>query len=210
MTEALAKETVVLLHGLGRTRASLLVLQMHLQRAGYATKNFPYRTSNATLDDISAALHTYIEAEVHTSRYHLVGHSLGNIIIRNGFNAQYRSGLGRIVMIAPPNKPAKLAIALRDNPLFVRIAGDAGQKLGDENFYRDLPVPDVAFGVIAGSKGQSVTFDELNDGIVALERTKLLHMTDWAVVNNLHTFIMNSRATRDHVVHFLREGRFRE
>ena len=36
------KETVVLLHGMGRTRASLWVLEKRLKKAGYATLNFPY------------------------------------------------------------------------------------------------------------------------------------------------------------------------
>lgn len=204
-------ETVVLLHGLGRTRASLLFLQLYLQRAGFATKNFPYRTSGGTtLDDITRELHRYIEDEVDTPRYHLVGHSLGNIIIRNGFRAPYPQGLSRIVMIAPPNRPARLAKELRDNPLFKLLSGDAGQKLGDDAFYRELPVPTCEFGIIAGSKGQSVTFDEPNDGVVALERTKLVHMNDWVEVDNIHTFIMNSRTTREHVVTFLREGKFRK
>lgn len=204
----MAEETVVLLHGLGRTRASLLVLQMHLQRQGFVTKNFPYRARTNTLDGISDALRRYVEAEVKTPRYHLVGHSLGNIIIRNGFHCGFPPGLGRIVMIAPPNHPAQLAIKLRDHPLFHMFSGEPGQKLGDESFYETLPVPTVEFGVIAGTKGQTVTFDEPNDGVVALERTKLRNMSDWVAVPNLHTFIMNSRATRDQVVCFLRQGRF--
>jgi hypothetical protein len=183
---------------------------MFLHKVGFVTKSFPYRATDASLDGISDALRRYVEAEVETSRYHLVGHSLGNIIIRNGFVGGYPPGLGRIVMIAPPNQPAQLAMKLRDNPLFQMFSGDAGQKLGDESFYRNLPVPDVEFGIIAGNKGQTVTFDEPNDGIVALESTKLRKMTDWVEVSNVHTFIMNSRATREQVVSFLREGRFRE
>ncbi len=201
-------ETVVLLHGLGRTRASLLVLQMHLRRAGFRTLNFPYRASNASLQGISESLITYLRDHVETPRFHLVGHSLGNIIARLGFSVGYPEGLRHIVMIAPPNQPARLAMRLRDNALFRMWAGDAGQKLGDEAFYEQLPVPSVPFGVIAGSSGQSVTFDEPNDGIVALERTKLQDMADWVEVPNVHTFIMNSRATRDHVVSFLRHGTF--
>ncbi len=208
MTSQASDETVVLVHGLGRTRASLLVLQMFLRRAGFVTKNFPYRTTNTSLHGISDALHQYLETEVTTAHYHLVGHSLGNIIIRNGFARRFPVGLARIVMIAPPNRPAKLAQQLRDNPIFRVLAGDAGQKLGDEAFYRELAVPDVPFGIIAGSKGQSVTFDEPNDGVVALESTKLHQMTDWVEVSNIHTFIMNSRATREHVVSFLRRGHF--
>jgi triacylglycerol lipase len=208
MTRMAERDTVVLLHGMGRTRASLLVLQMHLQLHGFATTNFPYRTSTTTLDGITRALRKHIDEAVSGDRYHLVGHSLGNIIIRNAGKSGYPQGLGRIVMIAPPNHPAKLAVALRDSDLYQWLTGDCGRKLGDDAFYRDLPVPDVEFGIISGDKGQSVTFDEPNDGIVTVESTKLSTMTDHVQVSNVHTFIMNAVATRAQCVHFLRHGRF--
>ena len=43
------------------------------------------------------------------------------------------------------------------------FTGDSGQKLSEEEFYRNLPVPTVPFGVIAGDKGQRLTFNEPND-----------------------------------------------
>jgi len=53
-------ETVVLLHGIGRGRASLWVLDTRLQQAGYKTLNFPYAAQGGSLDDIAEQLCVFI------------------------------------------------------------------------------------------------------------------------------------------------------
>lgn len=202
------KETVVLLHGMGRSRASLWILEERLQRAGYLTLNFPYSSKAESIDVLSETLRSFIKDNVTTKRYHLVGHSLGNIIVRNGFKGAYREGLTRVVMLAPPNGPAHLAKALKELGVYRWRTGDSGQKLASEAFYKELPVPSVPFGVIAGDRGQRLTFDEANDGVVAVENTKLEGMADWILLHHAHTFIMNSKDSAEQCIHFLQHGRF--
>lgn len=204
------RETVVLLHGMGRSRASLWMLERHLQQAGFETCNFPYAPPTQSLDAISDRLHLFIQENVHTTRYHLVGHSLGNIIVRNGFKKTYRPGLGRIVMLAPPNQPADLAQRFKDVFLYQWITGDSGQKLSSEDFYKNLPVPTVEFGVIAGDRGPKLLFKEPNDGIITVESTKLPGMKDWILLHHTHTFMMNSGDTAECCQRFLRTGQFSE
>jgi hypothetical protein len=201
-------ESVVLLHGMGRTRASMVVLAWRFEKAGYSAHNFPYNERTANLDELSEGLHRFIRERVRTRTYHLVAHSLGNIIIRNGFKTPYREGLKRIVMLAPPNRPARLARTLEDNPLYQWITGDSGQKLADPSFYETLPVPAVEFGVIAGKRGQSISFEEPNDGVVQVESTKLEGMSDWIVLDRTHTFIMNAEETFEYCRRFLETGSF--
>jgi hypothetical protein len=153
-------------------------------------------------------LKVFIEAEVSTPTYHLVGHSLGNIVIRNGFVEGYPPGLKRVVMIAPPNSPADLAGVLKHYAVYRWWTGDAGQKLTDEDFYGELPIPEVEFGIIAGDKGQRLSFNEPNDGVVRVENTKLEGMTDWTVVHRTHTFIMNAVDTFELSFRFLETGSF--
>jgi hypothetical protein len=202
------KETVVLLHGMGRSRASLWVLDMRLRQAGYITLNFPYVTHSKTVRALSDDLHAFIKDNVTTKRYHLVAHSLGNVIIRDGFHTGYPPGLGRVVMMAPPNGPADLARALKDNPIYQWFSGDSGQKLASAEFFKDLPVPDVEFGIIAGDRGQFLTFEEPNDSVVTVESTKLEGMTDWVLIHQAHSFIMNSKEAAEYCVNFLRTGSF--
>ena len=197
---------------MGRTRASLLIMQQRLKKAGYKTLNFPYATPKKSIDELSDKLKTYLEENVTTEKYHFVAHSLGNIIIRNGFkdDGEYREGLTRMVMLAPPNQPADLAAKFKDFKPFQWLMGDSGQQLSSEEFYADLPAPPIEFGIIAGDKGQQLTFDEPNDGVVTVESTKLDDMTDWLLLHHTHTFMINSKDTAEQTTHFLLHGTFTE
>ena len=88
-----ALETVVLLHGMGRSRASMWPLAQRLRGAGFQTRNFPYSPAFHRFDTLVGDLHDFIVERVKTPRYHLVGHSLGNILIRARFRVGYPSGL---------------------------------------------------------------------------------------------------------------------
>ena len=187
----------------------MVVLRQRLRGCGYRTVSFAYSSRKNTLDQITASLVDTVRRKVETPRYHLVAHSLGNVIIRNGFQNAYPKGLARVVMLAPPNQPAQLARVLRDKKLYRLLTGDSGQRLADDEFYRTLPVPDVEFGVVAGSKSLTgLLRGEANDGVVTVESTKLDGMSDWVLVHHTHTFMMNSRDTFELVRNFLRVGRF--
>ena len=203
-------ETIVLLHGQGRTRLSMVVLGKRFRSAGYQTLNFPYNQTTDSLDEISDQLIEFVRKKGKTTTYHLIGHSLGNVIIRNAFRKKFPDGLGKIVMLAPPNHPAHLAKLLKKNPFYRMFTGDSGQKLSEQEFYRDLPVPTVPFGVIAGDKGQSLTFSEPNDAVVTVESTKLDGMADWILLHHGHTFIMNCKDTFEHCQRFIESGRFKQ
>lgn len=204
------EETVVLVHGQGRTRFSMIILEKRFASAGFQTLNFPYNQSIHSFDAISSQLIDFIKEKVKTKRYHLIGHSLGSVIIRDIFRKDYPKGLGKVVMLAPPNRPAHLAKLLKGNPIYRWATGDSGQKLSEEEFYNNLPIPLVPFGVIAGDKGQKLTFSEPNDGVVTVESTKLEGMADWVLLNHGHTFIMNCRDTFEYSLRFLETGSFQE
>ena len=71
-------ETVVLLHGQGRSRLSMVVLGKRFRSAGYETLNFPYNQTIDSLDEISDQLIEFIAKKAKTTHYHLIGHSLGD------------------------------------------------------------------------------------------------------------------------------------
>lgn len=205
------REAVVLLHGLGRTPVSMLWLGRRLAKLGFEIRTFGYvAASGETIDAMAARLKRAILERVEARRYHLVGHSLGGIIIRAGFRTPWPPELGRVVMLAPPNQPPQLARMVGDNALFRVLTGRAGASLADEAFYADLPRPTVEFGVIAGTSGQKMTFDEPNDGIVSVAGTRLEGMADFLEVPRVHTFIMNAPEVAMATAAFLRCGRFGE
>ncbi|TPW20474.1 MAG: hypothetical protein FD126_1643 [Elusimicrobia bacterium] len=205
---SVALATVFLVHGMGRTRASMALLQHRLSRAGYRTVNVPYNQTTQTLEEITARLRKTVAAESGKGPYHLVGHSLGNVVIRNGFKEGFAPGLGRVVMLAPPNAPARLARKLKDFLPYRWVTGDSGQRLADPEFYATLPTPSVEFGVLAGDRGQSLTFSEPNDGIVAVSETRLEGMKDFRVLHRSHTFLMNAPEAAAQCLAFLKTGRF--
>jgi hypothetical protein len=201
-------EAVVLLHGMGRSWLSMALLGLRLKQRGYETHLFGYSARRRTLDDLSRDLASFVEKRVEAPVYHFIGHSLGNVIVRNGFRLGHREGLSRIVMLAPPNGPASLASSLRGKRLYRFWTGDSGQKLGDVEFYRNLPVPSVEFGVIAGDRGHRIGFDQPNDGVVLVETTKLEGMKDWVVVHHTHTLITLASDTAVLCARFLERGKF--
>lgn len=203
------QEVVFLVHGMGRTRLSMLVLAGRLRGKGFRVASFPYNHASDSLPEIAKQLQHRIGEEAKGARYHLVGHSLGNVVIREGFRSGYPAGLGRVVMLAPPNQPARLALKLKGNLLYRWITGDSGQKLSSTEFYAALPVPSVEFAVLAGNRGNSLLSKEPNDGIILVETTRLPGMKDFAVLHKTHTFMMNSAEAGGMTVRFLREGRLR-
>ena len=76
-------EAVVLLHGMGRSWISMALLGLRLRRSGYETHLFGYSPRRESLDELSQRLKALIDNEVKASAYNLIGHSLGNIIVRN-------------------------------------------------------------------------------------------------------------------------------
>lgn len=204
---SVSPRTVILLHGMGRSRASMWPMMWRFVRSGSRALNFPYAPPLMTLDDICRDLVRFIEANV-TGPYDLIGHSLGNIIVRHAFRFGYPDGLGRVVMLAPPNHPARLAKHWKDNLLFRVIFGDSGQKLSDEAFYATLPVPPVPFAIVAGDRDHTRAHQVPSDGVVTVESTKLAGAADWAVVHRTHTFMMNAQDTFGLCSRFLELGRF--
>ena len=203
-------EAVVLIHGMGRTQLSMWLLARRLTRAGYRTYHFQYVAAfNQSIMDMGASLVHYLVEKVDAPKYHLVGHSLGGVIIRAGFKKGYPEGLSKVVMLGTPNRPSLLAQQLKNRGAFKLFSGRAGQELASETFFEELPTPSVPFGVIAGNVGQRLTFDEDNDGIVKVSTTKLGGMADFTTVPRIHTFIMNGPETAEHCEHFLAFSRFK-
>lgn len=207
---------VFLIHGMGRSSASMALLGRRLRQAGHTTSSFGYLVSRQKIDAIVDAWVAHIERGVADDAAHgaaadeeegfaVVGHSLGNIITRKALPRL--PGLRRFVMLAPPNHPPALARALERSPVFRALTQDAGKKLlDDDNFYAGLPVPTVPTLVIAGDGGprfaRSPWKGAANDGVVSVDECKL-DGAEFVVVDAIHTLIMNQRDVTGLVQRFL-------
>ncbi len=156
-------KVVIVLHGLIRSRSSMSKLCNYLRKYGdYLVLNVTYPSTRQSITKHAESLKRVVDNLDGIEEINLVGHSLGNIVVRKYLAGDGENGrklpdprINRIVMLAPPNHGSRIARALKGNTLFRTINGPAGQELGPgwDGMAGKLAMPDVEFGIIAGGRG---------------------------------------------------------
>ena len=215
---ASAAECVVLLHGLARTSTSMNRMASELAEAGFATANIDYPSREHTVEELAnIAVPRGIEecrAQEDVDTIHFVTHSLGGILLRQYLSKHKIEGLGRVVMLGPPNQGSAAVDELRDVPGFEWLNGPAGYQLGKgpNSIPLQLGPADFELGVIAGNRTidpvTSAVLENPDDGRVSVEDTKLEGMADFVIVEHSHAFMMRMRRPIELTIAFLRTGRF--
>jgi hypothetical protein len=201
---------VFLLHGMGRTPASMWLLAWRLRQAGHLPSLFAYAVTLTPLPEIVEKLKRHVADRVAPGEpYAVIGHSLGNLLTRLA-SPELPGGFCRFVQLAPPNHSPASARLLRDQRLFQAITRDAGRKLVDETFFDAVPVPAVPTLIVAGDAGPRQPFlppfrGEPNDGVLSVEETRLPGIAH-LVLPAFHTFIMNRRDATRAILAFLEEA----
>ena len=149
-----------------------------------------------------------------SSQVHFVTHSLGGILVRQYLSEHSVTNLGRVVMLAPPNKGSEITDEMKDNVLYKTVNGPAGLQLGTDSLSvpNQLGPANFELGIIAGTKTVNPILSQMlpnpDDGKVSVESTKLNGMADHIEVPYSHTFIMNKDDVIEQVIHFLKNGSF--
>jgi len=208
-------ESVILLHGYGRTTFSMLPLQNRLQEAGYKVHNIGYPSIRLSPPELVEFLNDRFSSCCSNSpRIHFVTHSLGGILVRAYLSEHHLKNMGRVVMLAPPNQGSELADMANGSIILRAILGPTVVQLGTakDSLPNRLPPPWYELGVIAGVDDinpiGSFFVPEPSDGTVAVASTRLEGMRDFVTVHKSHTFIMRSADVADYIIRFLRTGRF--
>jgi len=213
----ICRECVILLHGLGRSDRSMKKMEVSLRKQEYLTWNRGYPSTEydlKTLADMALPGAVRYCRENGALKIHFVTHSLGGILVGQYLSEHDVPDLGRIVMLAPPNRGSEVADKLKSFPPYEWFTGPAGQEIGTDpqSVPNTLPPIHAELGIIAGSSTSDPWFSPLipgkDDGKVSVESTGLEEMTDFLVVAFGHTFIMNKPEVIRQVVFFLQNGRF--
>lgn len=203
---------VVFVHGLWMNGLETSWLRRRVRALGFTPGVFHYASLHAgveqVVDDLSRRL-ARLPPPVH-----LVGHSLGGVMLLKLFELRPDQPPGRVVLMGSPAAGSRAAQAVSRWAIGPSVLGPlalaelAGARDRRWSQAREL-------GVIAGSGrlGLGRLVSDLpapNDGTVAVEETRLEGMTDHVVLPVTHTGMLVSVQVAEHVARFLRVGRFSE
>jgi pimeloyl-ACP methyl ester carboxylesterase len=210
--------TVILLHGLGEGRGSMRPLANYLREHHEATVlTFGYASPRAGVDDHARALGSVIAGLNGANRISLVGHSLGNIVVRRWMADAPAADLDRIermVMLGAPNQGSDLARRVSQVWLLSRLSTGAAREmvLDWPRIARNLVVPPCPFGIIAGGTGDAEGYSPMlegdDDAVVRVEETRLDGADDFVLLPVRHAFMMRDPAVQEATASFLKGGRF--
>lgn len=203
------REAVILVHGLWMGGWAMQGLRLLLSRRGYAADVFDYSSLAQGLDEHARRLSARI-AGLREPAVHLVGHSLGGLVILRYLRTYGEQGIARIVLLGTPARACMAGLR------FANLAAAEPLLGSSRDIWRSLPDdyrPQCELGVIAGSRpwglGRLVMrLPGTNDGVVRLEETEVRGMRDRIVLPVSHSGMLASARVARAVAVFLERGAF--
>lgn len=192
----------VIIHGMGRTPISMLVLAVRLRKRGIRPSLFAYFAAFESFDGCVMRFKRFIEKRAATDHYILVGYSLGTVVMRATM-PMLNHKPSACFMLAPPAQVSRAARQFAPRAIYRWLTGEMGQFLADAQFMASLPMPDVPTKIYVGTGGPLGRYspfgDVPNDGVLSVGETALPNIPSQQVAS-LHTFIMNSKSVAQDIV----------
>jgi len=210
------RTVIVYVHGLWQSGGEAVLLRRRLAQELRADERaFSYRSVAADAGSNARQLAKYLSA-LSADSLHLVGHSLGGLVILKAFEQEpelhARLPPGRIALLGSPLRGSRTARNLASWPFGRKIMGRSIQEEVLEARERQW---DGAreLGVIAGDLGVGLgrlvgPLRGPSDGTVLVEETLLEGARDRVVIRVSHTGMLFSAAVASAAGAFLGTGRF--
>jgi len=204
------REAVLLLHGAWMNPVVMSYLAHVLRGEGFAVHTLGYRTIRDPLEAHLARVAKRV-AQIEAPAVHLVGHSLGGVIVMRYLQRLADQRIRRAVLLGAPVAGCRAA---------ADFAGHAGGELmmGQSLAVWREPVdvsvdPRFEVGSIAGTRalglGAVVTrLPAPNDGVVCVDETRFPAMRDHIEVPTGHSVMLVSSRVARQMVSFLKNGVF--
>lgn len=188
----------------------MLPLGWRLSRCGFNVVRFSYASVRDSLEHNADRLARFCR-EQGTEPLHLVGHSLGGLLILAALERNVDLKVRRAVLIGSPYAGTTAAIGL--------ARSDVGKKMLGRtlNDWMRMPRPSIPNGVELGAIAGNVPFGlgrlvarlpKPNDGVTRVDETRVPGAKDSIVLRINHTGMLVSPAVARAACAFLRNGSF--
>lgn len=206
-----ANEHVVLIHGLWMHGAVMKWMARRIERAGYVVHCYSYPSVRMSLAENARRLAAFCQT-LGARSLHLVGHSLGGLLIARMLDEPHRLDIGRVVLMGAPFVDSFAARRLsRVRMGCAAVGASVGEWLRGA---RPESLARYDIGVIAGNRGVGLgvmmapDLPSPHDGTISVSETQVPGARDHIVLAVSHTqMIISNRVVRQ-VCEFLRRGRF--
>ncbi|MCP4048793.1 MAG: alpha/beta hydrolase [Gammaproteobacteria bacterium] len=200
---------IALVHGLWNRGWSMAAMAKRLRGRGHHVVVFSYPTRGDCLDGHADELYTFLVGR-DLEELHLVGHSMGGLVILNMLSRYEDLPPGRIVLVGTPVKGSDTAKRLGKLPgqkfIFGKVRGNLLEGLQHTPQGRET-------GVICGTRALGLgqiagRHDEPSDGTVTVSETELEGRKDSIEMAVAHTQMLFSAEVVDQAEYFLIHGKF--
>ena len=206
--------TVVFVHGAIVRGWEMNLLRRRLSRLGYRVRQFRYRSMMLGLDENARRLAAFLR-ETEGETLHVIGHSMGGVLVRQVFERDPDPRPGRLIAIGSPLAGCWVGWRFAQlNPWFGPLL--TGRTVAE---WAARPVDPVwhgtrDFGVIAGTFRFGVgaifpSHPNPTDGVILLEETRLQGLRDHLTIRLNHFGMLFSRRCAAQIARFLATGAFR-
>ena len=200
---------IVLVHGLWNRGWMMAMLARRLRARGHKVRVFSYPTRADNLDGHADELHSFL-LKNETEELHLVGHSMGGLVILNMLSRYDGLPPGRVVLMGTPVKGSGVVQRLSKLPGQDFVFGNARQDLLQG--FQCSPAgrePGMIRGTRAFGLGQIAgKQDEPNDGSICISETELEGLNDAVELEVSHSGMLLSTEVMQQLEQFLLFGRF--